>query len=68
MNAAVERILKEFETTHAFGSAEVIFCNGVAVTVHVKKTHKLSSSTPVNTQRENRGFENGNQQHQNENR
>ena len=55
MNTLVERILKEFETTRGFGSVEVIFINGAAVTIPVKNTHKLTSNTEQNTQRENRG-------------
>ena len=62
MNTALEKILKDFETQHGFGSVEIVFCNGAAVTVHVKKTHKLTSNFEPNSQRENRGVPNGKQQ------
>jgi hypothetical protein len=57
MNSRVERILREFESTHAFGSVEVIFINGVAVTLHVKKTHKLTANSEPNRQREQRDLD-----------
>jgi hypothetical protein len=54
MNASVEKILRDFETTHAFGAVELIFGNGQVVMVHIKRTLKMTSGEP-NTQRENRG-------------
>jgi hypothetical protein len=41
MNAAVERILREFESTRAFGSVEIVFINGVPITFHVTKNSQV---------------------------
>jgi hypothetical protein len=60
MNASVEKILTEFEVSRGFGSVEIIYCNGVAASLHVKKTHKLTSNFAPNSRRENRGNESGN--------
>jgi hypothetical protein len=61
MNANVEKILNEFESTRGFGAIEIIYNNGVVVTIHIKKTLKMTSNEP-NSPREYRG-QNG--QHEN---
>lgn len=61
MNAALEKMLREFASTHFFGSVEIVYVNGVPTTVHTKKTLKLvSTSRPeLNPNRETRGDSHG---------
>ena len=61
MNAALEKMLRELQQQHFFGTVEIIYVNGVPTTVHQKKTLKLvSTSRPeLNPNRETRGDSNG---------
>jgi len=62
MNPALEKMLREFAQTRFFGSVEIIYNNGAPITVHVKKTLKMTGSNEPNSQREHRGDSHGNQQ------
>jgi len=62
MNTAVVKILNEFEVSHGFGAVEIIYNIGLAVTVHIKRTLKMTSNE-TNRPREYRGPNGGNEQH-----
>ncbi|MBZ5644924.1 MAG: hypothetical protein LAO19_19365 [Acidobacteriia bacterium] len=60
MNAALEKMLNELEASRTFGAVEIIYCDGKPVTLHIKRTLKMSGNPDI--QRENREEHNGSRQ------
>ena len=58
MNSALEKMLREFSSTHFYGTVEITYTNGVPNVVRVNRTYKLSTEV-ARSNRENRGDNHG---------
>lgn len=61
MNPALDKMLREFASTHFYGTVEIQYVNGIPTIVNVKKTYKLTSTAQhsISINRETRGDSHG---------
>lgn len=58
MNNALERMLRECESSHFFGEIVIVYAGGTPLTIHRKQTYKLTGTARPEINRETRGSQN----------